>query len=156
VVDKRRVDDSRVRLAEVSCGDETGIVSLRARDDQIDVVQAVAQKEGAIVLRNCTIELYQGKHIRIAVTKWGKLSTYPDQVASTPPPPSKMNQDRNFSLIDLSVVANEISTFSQVPMHSMNENQHLLQQTISYHRQHPDSQQQQHKYVGKHRNKQSN
>jgi replication factor A1 len=107
VVDKRRVDRSRVRLAEVEIGDETGTVSLRARDEQIDVLEEVSKRSGAVVLRNCTLELYQGKHIRLAVTKWGKLCVYPDIVASTPPPPSKMNFDRNFSLIDLSVVASE-------------------------------------------------
>ncbi|KAG7356233.1 hypothetical protein IV203_000919 [Nitzschia inconspicua] len=112
VVDKKRVDQSRVRLAEVEVGDETGIVSLRARDEQIDMLEEVSQRNGAVVLRNCTLELYQGRHIRLAVTKWGKLSTYPDNVASTPPPPSKMNVDRNFSLIDLSIVASEmVDTF---------------------------------------------
>jgi hypothetical protein len=54
------------------------------------------------------LELFQGKHIRLAVTKWGKLAAYPDQVASTPPPPSKINYERNFSLLDLTVVANEM------------------------------------------------
>jgi replication factor A1 len=72
------------------------------------MLEEVSQREGAVVLRNCTLELYQGKHIRLAVTKWGKLSVYPDNVASTPPPPSKMNVDRNFSLIDLSIVASEM------------------------------------------------
>ena len=99
VVDKSRVDGSRVRLAEVDVGDETGTVSLRARDDQIDVLQKVSDKSGAVVLRNCTLELYQGKHIRLAVTKWGKLSPFPDDVASTPPPPTKINHERNFSMI---------------------------------------------------------
>lgn len=108
VVDKYRVDRSRVRLAEVQVGDETGCVSLRARDEQIDFLQELSKKSGAVVLRNCTIELFQGKHIRLAVTKWGKLTPYPDQVASTPPPPSKMNEERKFSLIDLSLVANEM------------------------------------------------
>jgi hypothetical protein len=109
VVDKRRVDRSRVRLAEVEIGDETGTVSLRARDEQIDLLERVSKcKPGAVVLRNCTLELYQGKHIRLAVTKWGKLSEYPDDVASTPGPPPIMNLDRNFSLIDLSLVASEI------------------------------------------------
>jgi hypothetical protein len=108
VVDKGRVDGSRVCLAEVEVGDETGVVSLRARNEQIDVLRHVSQHSGAVVLRNCTLELYQGKHIRLAVTKWGKLSIYPDQVASTPPPPSKMNPERNFSLIDLSLVASEM------------------------------------------------
>lgn len=108
VVDKKRVDQSRVRLAEVEIGDETGTVSLRARDEQIDLLEDVSRRSGAVVLRNCTLELYQGKHIRLAVTKWGKLSLYPDNVASTPPPPSKMNFDRNFSAIDLSAVASEM------------------------------------------------
>lgn len=110
VVDKRRVDQSRVRLAEVEIGDETGTVSLRARDDQIDLLERVCSKgkPRAIVLRNCTLELYQGKHVRLAVTKWGKLSEYPDNVASTPGPPPSMNLDRNFSFIDLSLVASEI------------------------------------------------
>lgn len=113
VVDKGRVDGSRVRLAEVEVGDETGTVSLRARDEQIDILREVSVRSGAVVLRNCTLELYQGKHIRLAVTKWGKLCTYPDQVASTPPPPSKMNPERNFSLIDLSLVASEMVVFPQ-------------------------------------------
>jgi hypothetical protein len=72
------------------------------------MLEKVSQRSGAVVLRNCTLELYQGRHMRLAVTKWGKLSVYPDNVASTPPPPSKMNIDRNFSLIDLSVVASEM------------------------------------------------
>lgn len=134
VVDKHRVDGSRVRLAEVEIGDETGIVSLRARDDQIDIVQAVAAKEGAVVLRNCTLELYQGKHIRLAVTKWGKLSMYPDSVPSTPPPPSKMNRDRNFSLIDLSLVASEMATF-HTPAPATNDIVQQQQQSLSYHHQ---------------------
>lgn len=110
VVDKYRVDGSRVRLAEVEVGDETGTVSLRARDEQIDGLTEVSQRAGAVVLRNCTLELYQGKHIRLAITKWGKLNSFPDQIASTPPPPSKMNHDRNFSLIDLSMVASEMAS----------------------------------------------
>lgn len=110
-MDKNRVDGSRVRLAEVEVGDETGCVSLRARDDQIDILQQISSASGAVVLRNCTLELYQGKHIRLAVTKWGKLSRYPDQVASTPPPPEKINKERNFSFIDLNRVASSVASF---------------------------------------------
>lgn len=102
------MDGSRVRLAEVEIGDATGTVSLRARDDQIDILQGIADRSGAVVLRNTTLELYQGKHIRLAVTKWGKISAYPDHVPSTPVPPSVLNRDRNFSMINLSVVANEM------------------------------------------------
>lgn len=108
MVDKRRVDGSRVRLAEVEIGDETGTVSLRARDEQIDVLAKVSERAGAVVLRNCTLELFQGRHIRLAITKWGKISVYPDNIASTPPPPSKMNLERNFSRIDLTIVASEM------------------------------------------------
>ena len=108
VVDKKRVDGTRLRLAEVEIGDETGVVSLRARDDQIDMFLDVSKRNGAVVLRNCTLELYQGKHIRLTCTKWGKVSPYPDQIASTPPPPSKMNQDRKFSNIDIRLVASDI------------------------------------------------
>lgn len=77
VVDKYRVDGSRVLVAEVEVGDETGSISLRARDDQIDLLRRVSEAKGAIVLRNCTIELYQGKHLRLGVSKWGKMSLYP-------------------------------------------------------------------------------
>lgn len=77
VVDKFRVDGSRVLVAEVEVGDETGSISLRARDEQIDKLREVSNAGGAIVLRNCTMELYQGKHLRLAVSKWGKMSAYP-------------------------------------------------------------------------------
>ena len=104
VVDKHRVDGTRVRLAEVLVGDETGTVSLRARDDQIDTLLQAQQ----VVLRNCTLELYQGKHIRLTCTKWGKITPFPDDIASTPAPPSNMNRARNFSKIDILHVATEI------------------------------------------------
>ena len=77
VVDKYRVDGSRVLVAEVEVGDETGAISLRARDEQIDLLREVSNDGGAIVLRNCTMELYQGKHLRLAVSKWGKMCVYP-------------------------------------------------------------------------------
>ena len=78
VVDKRRVDRSRVLVAEVEVGDGTGSISLRARDEQIDVLREVSAREGGgIVLRNCTMELYQEKHLRLAVSKWGKMTPYP-------------------------------------------------------------------------------
>lgn len=104
VVDKFRVDHSRVRLAEVELGDETATVSLRARDNQIDLLKDISGRSGSVVLRNCTLELYQGKHLRLAVTKWGKLTEYPDCVPSTPPAPKTMNRELNFSKVDLHLV----------------------------------------------------
>lgn len=104
VVDKIRVDKSRVRLAEVEVGDETGTVSLRARDEQIDLLTSSHGERAAVVLRNCTLELFQGKHLRVAITKWGKISIYPDQVESTPHPPKRRETEVNFSKVDLSKV----------------------------------------------------
>ncbi|KAL3806472.1 hypothetical protein ACHAXA_000681 [Cyclostephanos tholiformis] len=105
VVDKRRVDGSRVLVAEVEVGDETGSISVRARDEQIDLLRGVSDESGAVVLRNCTMELYLGKYLRLAVTKWGKLRAYPDGIESTPRPPSRINRDLNLSLVDLNTVA---------------------------------------------------
>lgn len=98
VVEKVRVDKSKVRLAECEVGDETGIVSLRARDEQISLLQDICRQKGAAVLRNCSIELYQGKYIRLAVSKWGKIAMHPDGVSSTPPAPTQMNDQLHLSM----------------------------------------------------------
>ncbi len=108
VVDKFRVDKSRVRLAEVEVGDETGSISLRARDNQIDELEKVSKEGGAVVLRNSSIELFQGRHLRLAVTKWGKISVYPDNIASTPKPPSTINKELNLSIVDLNLVPHDV------------------------------------------------
>mmetsp|Transcript_23905 Transcript_23905/g.35537 ORF Transcript_23905/g.35537 Transcript_23905/m.35537 type:complete len:554 (-) Transcript_23905:219-1880(-) len=108
VVDKFRVDKSRVRLAEVEVGDETGSISLRARDNQIDELEKVSKEGGAVVLRNSSIELFQGKHLRLAVSKWGKISVYPDNIANTPTPPSTINKELNLSIVDLNLVPPDV------------------------------------------------
>ena len=66
VVDKYRVDGARVLVAEVEVGDATGAVSLRARDAQIDLLRRVSRDGDAIVLRNCTIEVYREMYLRLA------------------------------------------------------------------------------------------
>lgn len=131
VVDKLRVDGSRVLVAEVQIGDSTGSVSLRARDEQIAMLQQVSSQKGAVVLRNCTVELHQGKYLRLAVSKWGKMGIYPDGIESTPIPPSEMNEERNFSLVDLNAVTtakkdesncNVVS--SSIPLFDTQQQQH--------------------------------
>ena len=80
VVDKRRVDGTRVLVAEVEVGDDTGSMSVRARDEQIDLLRNISDGGGgggSVVLRNCNLELYLGKYLRLGVSKWGKLSAYP-------------------------------------------------------------------------------
>ena len=112
-MNKRQADGSVLRMADVEVGDETGTVLLRARDEQIDILREVSERSGsnnnsgclAIVLENCMLQLFQGRYIRLAITKWGKM--YPDAVASTPLPPRKMNTGRNYSLVDLSLIQND-------------------------------------------------
>jgi hypothetical protein len=67
--------------------------------------------------------LYQGKHIRLAVTKWGKISAYPDSVYSTPSPPGIINHERNFSMINLSLIASDNSA-SQSSDHTKTHSPH--------------------------------
>ncbi len=130
VIEKTRVDRSQVRLAECEVGDETGTVSLRARDDQIDLLQQISNDNGAVVLRNCSVELYQGKFIRLAISKWGKISSYPDGVKSTPSPPSSMNNEVNLSIVDLNDVAGDewfeasSSSIASPNMNMNHQNQH--------------------------------
>jgi hypothetical protein len=107
VVEKTRVDKSQVRLAECEVGDETGTLSLRARDEQISILQEISSRGGAVVLRNCSLELYQGKFIRLAVSKWGKIHSFPDGVSSTPTPPPSMNDNLHLSIVDLNDVAGD-------------------------------------------------
>lgn len=122
VIEKTRVDRSQVRLAECEVGDETGTVSLRARDEQIDLLQNISSRGGAVVLRNCSVELYQGKFIRLAISKWGKISSFPDGIKSTPSPPAMVNNELNLSIVDLNDVAgDEWFEVSSIP--SSNQNQ---------------------------------
>jgi len=108
VVDKVRVDKSQVRLAECEVGDETGTLSLRARDGQISLLEDICKQKAAVVLRNCSIELYQGKYLRLAVSKWGKIAMYPDGIDGTPCPPTMINGDIHLSIPSLfDIVAND-------------------------------------------------
>jgi hypothetical protein len=184
VVDKRRVDGTRVLVAEVEVGDDTGSMSVRARDGQIDLLRNIASSGeedgeggggvgdgtgggGSVVLRNCNMELYLGKYLRLGVSKWGKLSAYPvsflphfvrsafhprvfrgracirrnfvrqqndnvqqrdvtpfvrrflkqDGIESTPIPPSRINRELNFSIVDLNTVASaRIPDEAQFPL----------------------------------------
>jgi len=126
VVDKLRVDRSRVRLAEVEVGDETGSVSLRARDGQIDILKPLSENGGAVVLRNCVVEFFRGRHLRLSVTKWGKITPYPDGVASTPPPPITIHEDFNISHADLSMEKIDLDNSTISSRFSTLQNQGLM------------------------------
>lgn len=122
VVEKTRVDKSKVRLAECEVGDETGTLSLRARDDQINLLQEISKRNGAVVLRNCSLELFQGKFIRLAVSKWGKIHSFPDSISSTPSPPAKINDSIHLSIVDLNAVTGDDWNESQWSQNSSNRN----------------------------------
>lgn len=68
VVNRTRPDGSSVRIAECTVGDETGTITLTARNAQVDLM--VADK--TINVRNAKIDMYKGS-MRLAVDKWGLI-----------------------------------------------------------------------------------
>lgn len=42
--------------------------------------------------------------MRLVVTIWGKISTYPDDVESTPSPPESVNEENNLSKVEYVLV----------------------------------------------------
>uniref|UniRef100_K3XB65 Single-stranded DNA binding protein Ssb-like OB fold domain-containing protein n=1 Tax=Globisporangium ultimum (strain ATCC 200006 / CBS 805.95 / DAOM BR144) TaxID=431595 RepID=K3XB65_GLOUD len=102
VVEKKRYDGSTSRIAEAVLGDETGCVTFTARNDQIDFL-----KEGAVlVVRNSNADIFNG-FMRLNVTQWGKLSSHPDGIASTPKAPTKVNTENNVSAVEYELVTVE-------------------------------------------------
>lgn len=68
IQEKLRYDETRQRQAEVLVGDQHGVVYMKARDEQIDLI-----KEGAVItVRNCHAKVVK-EHIRLEVDKWGKV-----------------------------------------------------------------------------------
>eukprot|EP01088_Endostelium_zonatum_P005548 TRINITY_DN17255_c0_g1_i1.p1 TRINITY_DN17255_c0_g1~~TRINITY_DN17255_c0_g1_i1.p1 ORF type:complete len:173 (-),score=60.91 TRINITY_DN17255_c0_g1_i1:439-933(-) len=73
VVEKTRTDGQKVRIAEAVVGDNTGCITLTARNAQVDVVQPGE----TIIARNAKIDMFRG-YMRLAVDKWGKLEKAPE------------------------------------------------------------------------------
>jgi len=75
--------------------------------------------KGAVVLRNVSLELNRGK-LRLLISKFGKISAYPDDLQSTPTPPSIMNQNTNLSTMDVDVklLMNRFNTVEKPHTHS--------------------------------------
>ena len=129
VQEKTRFDGTTSRIAEAVVGDETGIVTLTARNgkrergekpinngakDSNDDISgcvyadqiALLQEGEAIVIRNCSADVFNG-FVRVNVSMWGKLSKHPDGVASTPPCPATVNQSNNISGVEYELVTVE-------------------------------------------------
>ena len=52
-------------------------------------------------MRNVSLELNRGKHLRLIISKFGKISPYPDNIESTPKPPLLINRENNISMIEM-------------------------------------------------------
>ncbi|KAL5100550.1 hypothetical protein RYX36_004877 [Vicia faba] len=82
----------QMRIAESFVGDETGVIILTARNDQVDLM-----KEGStIILRNAKIDMFKGS-MRLAVDKWGRIEV-------TEPATFTVKEDNNMSLIEYELV----------------------------------------------------
>lgn len=96
VVDKKTHDNaSSLRVAEAIVGDDTGVIVLSAKNEQIDVV-----KRGAtIVVRNGRVDVFN-KKMRLRVDNWGLLQSFENGKKSTTVPLSDsftVNTENNVS-----------------------------------------------------------
>ena len=62
VINRLNLDGSRLRISEALIGDETGLILLSLRNDQIDLV-----KEGmSLIMRNAKVDMVNQGHMRVA------------------------------------------------------------------------------------------
>lgn len=78
VVSRARPDGSLVRIAECTVGDDTGVITLTARNSQVDMMN----KDQTIVLRNAKIDMFKGS-MRLAVDKWGLIQDSEQAILDT-------------------------------------------------------------------------
>merc|ERR1712228_84684 len=72
VINRLNLDGTRLRISEVLVGDETGLILLSLRNDQIDLV-----KEGmSLIMRNAKVTMINQGHMRVAVDRWGIIQPY--------------------------------------------------------------------------------
>eukprot|EP00922_Rhytidocystis_sp_ex-Travisia-forbesii_P060880 GHVS01090308.1.p1 GENE.GHVS01090308.1~~GHVS01090308.1.p1 ORF type:complete len:579 (+),score=110.08 GHVS01090308.1:136-1872(+) len=76
IQDVARRDGRRTKFAFLVVGDETGMVTLKAVNEQIDICQ-LFENESAIVVRNAKIDMSDG-HMRLLVDRWGKIANRVD------------------------------------------------------------------------------
>jgi len=68
VLDKSRIDGSKIYIAEATIADPTGLIILTLKNDQIPV----AVSGSTITVRNGRIEMFKG-HMRLVVDQWGLI-----------------------------------------------------------------------------------
>jgi len=93
VLEKTRLDGSKVAIAEATVGDSTGCILLTCKNEQIPVVA-----EGAsVTLRNAKVAMFKN-HMRLAVDQWGLIEP------STEPLTEAVDATNNLSTIEYELV----------------------------------------------------
>ena len=69
IVNIMRMDGSSFRIADIVCGDETGISNLRIKGDVISELDI----GDVIAIRNGRIMIVKG-HVRLEIDRWGKIT----------------------------------------------------------------------------------
>jgi len=95
VIERTNFDGSVIKIAEVVLADETGSVTIRLVNEQIDSVPIGS----TVVVRNAIPRVIQG-YLRIIVNRWGKIAPHPDGVASTPAAPTQLNLQNDVSAVE--------------------------------------------------------
>ncbi|CAL9747843.1 unnamed protein product [Musa acuminata subsp. burmannicoides] len=95
VLQKKRPDGPQVRqmrIAECLVGDETGMILVTARNEQVDMMTPGT----TLILRNAKIDMFKGS-MRLAVDKWGRIEV-------TDPADFTVKEDNNLSLVEYELV----------------------------------------------------
>lgn len=87
LIDRKRIDESRVVICDFLVGDETGMIKMRIRNEKyVDML-----KEGdSIIVRNCKVPVINN-HIRLQVDAFGKIEI------STEVKVNEVKKDKNLS-----------------------------------------------------------
>jgi len=95
VLEKTRIDGSRLIIAEALIGDSTGVITLTLRNEQIPIVV----QGSTITVRNAKIEMFKG-HMRLSVDQWGLIekAAQQDQIKDN------VKSDNNMSLVEYELV----------------------------------------------------
>jgi len=93
VLEKTRLDGSKVSIAEAKVGDSTGCILLTCKNEQIPVVSVGS----SVTIRNAKVAMYKN-HMRLAVDQWGLIE------ASAQPLTETVDVDNNLSTVEYELV----------------------------------------------------
>jgi ssDNA-binding replication factor A large subunit len=94
---RQNLDGTRLRIAEAQVGDDTGVVILSLRNDQIELVN-----DGDIlILRNGKIDMVNSGYMRVAIDRWGLIEKAEEQKEM------KVKTDNDLSAVEYELVPDE-------------------------------------------------